>query len=381
MIKEYPKFERGQIEEVYNKLSSSEKKTLQEYLEYRKARGVNTEDKIKDIRRIIIQLRFILQKPFTKMDLKDLRGLIVVINTIESNYSKNNLKVDLKNFLKFVFPDWSLRFSGFDDIKLGKNGMNQEKINSNTLIKKEDIDKLIKHETKLFWKAYLLTQYEGGLRTKETSSIKWDELKLNVDGDITELNIFSTKTKNARTVFLEKSTHYLKLLQEEQEHSNNKGIYVFHAPKDKNKPIHKSTVNMWFRSLTKKVLGVQRWNYILRHSRATELYSLAHENKISKDTAIKFMGHSDDMSKTYTHLDSKDVKEMLKNQVYKIEDLPKERQHELEKKVDELEKKLKRVYEENQKIGEGVVDLLNTFKGVDIKKLAVIVENAKIKTP
>ena len=33
-------------------------------------------------------------------------------------------------------------------------------------------------------------------------------------------------------------------------------------------------------------------NYLLRHSRGTELYQLSREGKISRDTAKDFMGHS-----------------------------------------------------------------------------------------
>jgi len=72
-----------------------------------------------------------------------------------------------------------------------------------------------------------------------------------------------------------------------------------------NQPVQKSTVNMWFSRLTEKTLGEKKWNYLLRHTRATELYKLAKENKIAKDTAIKFMGHSEDMSATYTNLAKK----------------------------------------------------------------------------
>ncbi|MBI5872313.1 hypothetical protein HZB88_04490 [archaeon] len=83
----------------------------------------------------------------------------------------------------------------------------------------------------------------------------------------------------------------------------------------------------------------------MRHSRATELYRLADENKISKETAIKFMGHSSDMSKTYTHLDKQEIKNMLKNQVYKLEELPEEKKHELEKEISELKRENERIWE------------------------------------
>ncbi len=50
------------------------------------------------------------------------------------------------------------------------------------------------------------------------------------------------------------------------------------------------------------------------------------------------MGHGEDMSKTYTNLDANEIKEMLKSQIYKLEDLPEEKKHELEKEINEIKK-------------------------------------------
>lgn len=58
MRNEYPRFKRGEIEGVvWAKLPQKEKTMIEEYLIYRKARGVGTESKLQDIRRVIMQLR------------------------------------------------------------------------------------------------------------------------------------------------------------------------------------------------------------------------------------------------------------------------------------------------------------------------------------
>lgn len=339
MLKSYPKFKRGEIEKVYKNLSKAEKKILEDYLNYRRARGITSEPKLKDTRRFILQFRKIIEKDFNKFDLEDFRKYFALVASSHlKDTSKIELRVNIKNFLKYLFKDWSLRFNDFDGLKSGTPQKNEERINSQNMFKHEDIEKCIKAETKLYWKAFLLTQFEGGLRTKEVRCLKWDDVKFNVDGDLSEIKIYATKTKKARTIFIEKATFYLKQLEQEQENTKDKGVYIFHSKKDINKPVDRGTISMWFRRLTKKALGEERWNYLLRHSRATELYKLAKEGKISKDTAITFMGHSEDMSKTYTHLDTDEIKEMLKNQIYKIEDLPPEKKDEYEKRIEELEK-------------------------------------------
>jgi len=338
MLKEYPKFKRNEIWKFYDELPNSEKKFFEEYSTYRKARGISAENDVNDVKRYILQLRYILQKDLRNIDLNEVREITAIINTSWLKTEvKNGLKIDFKNFLKFAFPDWSMRFAGLEDIRQNPNSRNEERINAQTIFSQEDIEKMVRHETQMSWKAFILTQYEAGLRTIETRTLKWDDIKFNVDGDISEVNIYSTKTKKARTVFIKEATFYLQKLKEEQHNQGVKSIYVFPS-KEPNVPVSKNAVSMWFRELSQKALGRQGWNYLLRHSRATELYRLADENKISKETAIKFMGHSKDMSYTYTHLDKLEIKNMLKNQVYKVEDLPEVKKHELEKTIEELRK-------------------------------------------
>lgn len=351
MLKVYPKLEVGKIEDFAKTLKKVENDQIEEYLIYRKARGLNTEENFRGIKRVLLQFRYALEKPLKDINLKEMRELLALINSsnMTTNY-KNNLKTILKNFIRFAFSDWSFKFANLEDIRLISGSLNEEKINHKTLMTKEDIEKCVKAETKNYWRAFLLTQYEAGLRTKEARFLKWSDIKLDVEDGLTEINLFATKTHKSRTIYVKEATHYLKLLKQEQENTDHKGIFIFNKKSDKDKPVAKDIVNNWFKKHTKKVLGRECWNYLLRHSRATELYSLAEQNKISKDTAIRFMGHSEDMSKTYKHPNPSDIKKMLREQVYNIEELPKERKHELELRMEAMEKDNKHIMQENKEI-------------------------------
>ena len=346
MLNIYPIYKRGELNKIFDSLSSKEKKEIGEYLEYRQARGVNSKNKIGDIQRHIVQIRDTLNKSFNTFNLKDLRSFLALLNSSERlDHTKNDIKSNLKNFLKWKFKDWSDRFSDLEDIRLTTNVRNEEKINSKNLLKKEDIEKLMKTETKMFFKAFFMTQYEGALRTKEVRLLKKSDIKFKVDGDISEVNIYATKTKKARTIFLKDATYYLEKLLEEQKNNDDKGIYIFHSIRDPNKPIDKATISHWMRRLSKKALGREIWCYLLRHSRGTELYRLAKQGKIAKDTAIQFMGHSEDMSSFYTHLDQTEVKKMLKEQIYKLEDMPEEKKHELELEIKKFKEEVETLKE------------------------------------
>jgi len=94
-------------------------------------------------------------------------------------------------------------------------------------------------------------------------------------------------------------------------------------------------VSKWLRRLTSKVLGRHVNNYLLRHTRGTELKSLVKEGKLSKDNATEFLGHSEKMfDQVYSHMDREDIKNILKNQLYDFDGIPEEKKHELEKQLE-----------------------------------------------
>lgn len=339
MLNKYPSYKKGEVSKIFDKFSNKDKQEIEEYLKYRQARSSISQNKLKDIKRVIIQFKHIIGD-YNSLTLKELRNYLALLNTSDKTaYTRNDIKVNIKSFLKWKFKDWSKRFLDLEDIRLSSNSKNEKKLNSKSILSKKDIEKIMKTETKMFYKAFFITQYEAGLRTKEVRHLKWSDIKFNIDKDISEVNIYATKTQKARTIFVKEATFYLKKLKEEQEYTENKGVYIFHSKKDKNKPIDKSTISVWFRNLTKKALGKELWCYLLRHSRGTELYRLAKQNKIAKDTAIQFMGHSEDMSHFYTHLDTEEIKTMLKEQVYKLEDLPEETKHQLVEHIELLDKR------------------------------------------
>ncbi len=354
MLKEYAPITTKQKEKILKNLPKSEQKDLIDYLNYRKSRGLNALGKLGDCKKDIIHLRTTAQKPLDKLNIKEIIQLASIIKESSyGQYSKNEILVNLKRYIKWKNPNLNL-----EDIKLIKEPVSKRKINPSDMLSKADVEKLIKHETKMFWKAFLITQYEGGLRTKETRYLKWEDIKFNSDEDLSTINIFSTKTGKARTIFVKEATFYLKKLKEEQENTEDKGIYVFHTKKDLNIPIDRGTISHWMSRLSKRVLGKVCWNYLLRHSRGNELYQLSQQGKISKDIAIAFMGHSEKMSKVYTHNKDEAIKKMLKDQIYHLEDLPPE-------KKKEFEAEIKNLKEDNKTLRK---DIYNIMKRLGMSK-------------
>ena len=138
-----------------------------------------------------------------------------------------------------------------------------------------------------------------------------------------------------------------------------------------NEPLNKATVNQWFTRLSQRTLGRSSWNYLLRHSRGNELYKLSKQGKMSKDLALDFMGHTKEMSKVYTHIKADEIKNMMKEQVYHLEELPPEKKVEFEKRIDEQEKILIEVKnsnedlaKDNKKMNEQMNEMLKIVDGI-----------------
>ena len=363
----YPTFKRGEVQKKFKKFIKEDKKDIEDYVKYVSITS-KSKKRLENNKRTLIQFRIITGKELRKITLKDLRNYLALLNN--SNLTRathNEVKASIKRFLKWKFKDWSQRFENLSDIKL-KFGINEKKINAGTLLKKEELEAIMKKEHRTYWKAFFITLYESALRPIELRTITWDKINLNVDGNISEINIFATKTQRERSVYVDKATYYLKKLKETRKDNNP---LVFPSPRDDTKPLNKNLVSMWLNNISKKAIGRKINPYLLRHTRATELYK-----KIPAE-AQKVMGHSKDMREVYLHLNKDDVKKAMKKVIYNFEELPPEKKHELEKEIETLKELLK----ESETIQENKMkDLKEEMKELNSISKILIQELKKGKT-
>jgi integrase len=342
----YPDYRKKEItkEVLYSKLPAKDKLTFDNFIKTLSC----GENKIKDMKSSLLQFRDIIEKPFDKLDLQDIQEYNALIGKSGRKASATNgIKAHVKKFLRFCFKDWYERFDNFRSLRASSKTFNEEKINEKTLLKKEEIETIMKREQNLVKKSFFITLYESGLRPIELRLLKWDDVKFNVDGDISELNIYATKTSRARKVFIKEATFYLKQLFETAR--DNK--YIFTSREGDNKPVGKSIVHFWVNQMGKEHLHRNIYPYLLRHSRATELY-LNTNVKIAQ----KFLGHGKDMSDIYAHLSSKDVKDAIAKTIYNLELTPEETN-----KVKKLQNELGKVLEIVKRMSEKF-DKIETLK-------------------
>lgn len=371
-MNEYPRFERGEVSKKYNKLPKDEKKIIDDFVSYV---GISStaRTRLENNRRAITQFRMVTKKPLKETTLQDLRSFLSLLNNSDKTQStRNDIKHAVKRFLKWYFKDWSKRFNDLSDIKLIV-GMNEEKINADTLLKKEDIETIMKTETRFVWKTFFICLYESGLRPIELRTLRWKNIKLGIDGDLSEINVYASKTSKARSVYVKEATKYLQEWKERQEREEVKNDLLFPAKKNPDKPIGKNVVSEWLRVISKKAIGREVNPYLLRHSRATELYTNAN---IPEKLARKFLGHGKSMSDVYTHLSNKDVKEAMSKTIYQTEDLPPEKKHALEL---ELERQRKEIGELRKYISITSKQDKNVVEALEIYKKELFKMKAEIK--
>jgi integrase len=334
-------FKRGESQKFYKKLTPEERQEIEDFIKYVSITSKSAK-RLNNNRVSLITFRKATKKELSKTTLQDLRNFLSDLNNSgRTQSSRNELKHTIKRFLKWKFKDWSERFNNLSDIKLIMK-MNEEKINSDTLLKREDINKIMKEEKSVFWKAFFITLYESGLIPIELRTLTWDRIKFDVDGDLSEINIYATKTSKARSVYVQEGTYWLKRLKEESE-----SPLVFPAVRDKTKPMGKELPSVWLKRISVRVLGREVYPYILRHSRATELYTNA---DIPDKTVQKFLGHSKSMGDVYTHLSNKDVKEAMSKTVYKQREILTPKENNKLKRIEKDFAIMKKTLEEIQSI-------------------------------
>lgn len=330
--------------ELYENLPKEEQEVLDRFKDYSLITA--SKDRAEEGVREVLRFKKITGK-LLDADLEDLRYFLKELKRSSfADYTKNKVKNYIQRFLKWKFKDWSVRFNEFEDIKINGDAQNKKPITSKTLFTPEQVELLVEKEPSLYWKTFYSVQYEGGLRTKETRTLEWSNVSFEDDG-FTTLSIPSKKNKNGtikvNPVIIKTSGNFLKRLKEEQEKYGIKTKYVFPSPSNPNQYISK-TGNIRFKKLCKEVLGREGNNYLLRHSKGTELQKKIREGTLSKDNAVEFMRHSQKMfDKVYSHMDKEDIKHLMKKQIYNTKELTSKEKSEISKmkeRMDNMEKEM-----------------------------------------
>lgn len=298
----------------------SEKKTLEDF--YLFCLTTCSETRLKKIKNIIKNSRKILKKDLTKLKVDDVVKFLAYIN--QSDYkawTKNDYKKIFKRFLKWFYRD--LEMIDGNKVKDGFKGVskrrafNKEKINKNTLIKPEELEKLIRTAKSLKWKAIISFAYESAFRPCEIRALKFSQLDFDDNLGICRVTIVSPKTKDSRTIPVKDCVVHLKRWKDEYQFPDRTPKdYVFPSQHDRNKQMGNGVITEMLKRTCKEAKLRPIFPYLLRHSRIYEI-----QKRLPEKIASKFAGHSIETSEIYNHLADDDVEESMLKEIYVTKEL------------------------------------------------------------
>lgn len=331
MKEEYPIYKQGDLNKLEKKISYKNKTLLADFL--KKCSITAGKSKVNKIRNILLQLYDVTETNLYNQTKETIDSFLIVLNKSKrSVWTKNEVKVYLKQFVKWHYKDLEM----IENVKAdNKRGLDPQKITENNLITEQDIEKMLRYAESYKEKCYLLLAFQTGARPQELAELKWKDVKF--EDKYADVVLFSNKTKNSRTFPVVKKTK--DALFEWKQHYSFPDLkpndYVF-SSRWRNKPITSAGLNKMLRRMaTASGLNKDVWNYLFRHSRATRLYE-----ELPQQIVEKLMGHKN-MAGIYAHISSKKAREEMLKKVYNIEELSveeKEEMKELKKRMAVLEK-------------------------------------------
>lgn len=331
MKTEYPLYKSGEIELIKSNLKPKDRQILKNFLIY--CGGTAGKKKLRNYERYMLQIKDVTEVPYSAWSLKELREFLAVLKlSPKSPSTKNDIKKVLKRFLIEEYSDYHKRFNRFKDISY-QDDRNHDKLNQDTILNKEQIEKIIRMAESLKWKAMIMIMFETGGRTEEILNLKWKDLNLNKG----KVKLKSNKTGKTRVNIIQESIIHLKRYKQEFIYPNlSAEDYVFPSPNDRTQHISNQALLYYYKDIGKRAINKHVFPYLLRHSRLTPLIQ-----ELSPKAYEKFSGHSLETGmRYYGHLSSEKLDQEILEKIYHIEDMPKERKHQLEKELALMKKAL-----------------------------------------
>ncbi len=362
-----------------------EKRAIEEYLKLQTCSNA----RIKKIQNVLNKSKNIIKKDLTKLQESDISFFLRNINHSDFKaWTKNDYKKIFKSFLKWYYRDNFLKWMENKNIKDGfksvnkQKAFNKQKINKNTLIQNEELEKLLRTSKSLKWKALVTLLYESAFRPCELVILKWENLKFDDTNNLCRVSVISPKTGERREVPVKDCIVHLKRWREEFEFPDRtEKDFIFPRQTKRDKHLSEGALSVNIKRLCRKAGIREIFPYMFRHSRIYEI-----QKRLGSRLASKFAGHSLETSEIYNHLDNEDVEEAMLQKVYTTKELSPEEKtkiekdnEQLKKRVDDLEKMkdiIMNLGEENLK-GLSKEKSKKMFKNIDSKKKASYDEEEK----
>jgi len=199
--------------------------------------------KLKDLERDIKRFLDFAGKDLDLVEEIDIANYLISLKKYSASW-RNGLKIYLKNFIKWNYPNWSRDFRNLD--KLCRTETEPPVYMPEEMLSREEIEKLVKEETSPFWKTFLLVLFYGGFRPSEVCKLVWTNVEFANEGAY--ISITANKTKKNFLKFVpENVAFYLKKIKTSSK-------WIFPSPIRDGDSIGRKAVYFRLKRLSKRVL-------------------------------------------------------------------------------------------------------------------------------
>lgn len=337
MLNKVPEFKHFEAQQLRKKLSTHNEKILQDFLS-ECAISVKNGTKLHNIERHMLKFYMIIGKDLDKWKKEDIVSLGIVLKNHEGSFhTMNEMITYLKLFARKQYRRNIDILEVLDKIKRSSKVIDDTKINENTLITPEELERMLRKAENFRQKALLLVIWESGARPQEVLELKWQDIKF--DDEVANITLYSKKTNKTRTFPVKEASIHLKRWKQEYCFPNVKpSDYVFPNPNNRDAHLTSDGLNKFLRTIARKS-GIDRrvWAYLFRHSRATALYE-----ELPTPLVEKLMGHKK-MFDVYAHISDKKAREELISKIYHIKELSPEKKAKFEREIEAQAKDIEKL--------------------------------------
>lgn len=302
--------------------------------------------RIQKIKSVLKNSQKLAGKDLESLKIIDVMKFLRVINNSNfAQWTKNDYKKIFKSFLKWKYKKDFLKWTEDSNVKDSfkgtskKKAFNKKKINKDTLVKPEELEKLLRAANSLKWKAFLTLMYESAFRPCELVNLRWEDCIPEESKGIWKIKTLSPKTKESRDIPVKDCIVHLKRWKEEYQFPNRTDKdFVFPNPQNRKEHLSEGGIGVIMKRICIKAGIRPLFPYMFRHSR---IYFI--QKRLGARIAAKYAGHSLETSEIYDHLDDDDVEEAMLDKIYTTKELTPEEENEvknLKDKVDDLKKNL-----------------------------------------
>ena len=283
------------------------KKSILEFVQHLLMQEVGKARATKYVFHLTVLAR-LTRKSFSQFVQRDVERLVCWIQSSHyTDHTKHDYKVVLKRYFQWLKQCNSEEHEYPDEVKWIKTSFKGKRLLPESLLTKEELEKLVSAAENPRDKALVLTHFESGCRIGEILSLRIQNVHFDQYGAV--LVVYG-KTGARRVRVIGAAPLLASWINIHPfRHDQNTPLWIGVGTVGRHEPLDYDSVRSIYHRLAKRIgLGKRLYTHLLRHTRATELANMLTEAQMKEHLGWV---QGSDMPSTYVHLSGRDVDSAL----------------------------------------------------------------------